>query len=87
LRDKNALPRTIRAVWLALTCLFGLSALFAMKIDMGATEVANLVPYKPTIGVASGYDTLTKEDKLVRELGGRLRHFSLTAPAIHNLVD
>jgi len=84
LRNERALPRTIVAVWLALTCLFGLSALFAMKINMSAPEVTSAIPYEPKFGVASEYDTLSKEDKVVREPGGRLRHFSLTASALPN---
>ena len=83
-RNEKALPRTIMAVWLALTCLFGLSAVFAMKINLTATEVTNAIPYKPKFGVASDHDTLSKADKLVREPGGRLRHFSLTASALPN---
>jgi hypothetical protein len=58
-----------------------------MKIDIGATEIGTLVTYEPTIGVARGYDTLTNEDRLAGESGGRLRHFSPTAPALHNLGD
>ena len=79
--NDKALPRTIKAVWLALTCLFGVSALFAMKINSSATEVTNAIPYDPKFGFASEHDTLSEEDKLVREPGSKLRHFSLPASA------
>lgn len=84
-RNEKALPRTVMAVWLSLTCLFGLSALFAMKINLSATEVTNATPYEPKFGVASEHDTLSRDDKLVREPGGKLRHFSLTAYALPTL--
>jgi hypothetical protein len=85
LRNEKTLSRTIMAVWLALTCLFGLSALFAMRINVSATEVTNVIPYEPKISAALEYDTLSEEDKLVREPGSRLRHFALTASALPNL--
>ena len=84
-RNEEALPRTVMAVLLALTCLFGLSALFAMKINLSATEVTNATSYEPKFGVASEHDTLSRDDRLVREPGGKLRHFSLTAYALPTL--